>query len=198
VPGQTVIQQVELLYEAGVVDTPLPVTSEDPPAEASAAVAAPLESQGWREVDETAPEFGQAEASAAVFLEEEDAFAPGEFDVTAVFEVDPPDESAYPKLFGRDELDQVAFFHEPYYTLVEVAPFEPLLTEPGRAPTTPEVDDSRPRQYVFMVRDLGSLREPAAYITLGSGIVFFAMVFFLNRRDRIVAVNLERKAVAAA
>jgi hypothetical protein len=49
-----------------------------------------------------------------------------------------------------------------------------------------------------MVRDLGSLREPAAYITLGSGIVFFAMVFFLNRRDRIVAVNLERKAVVAA
>ena len=72
---------------------------------------------------ESAPEFGQAEASAGVFLEEEGAFGPGEFDVTAVYEIDPPHESAYPKLGPNGEFDQLAFFHKPYYTLVEVAPY---------------------------------------------------------------------------
>ena len=104
---------------------------------------------------------------------------------------------AYPKPFG-DELDQIAFWHKPYYTLVEVAPFEPLRTEPGRAPTTPEIDTSQPRQYVYMIRNLGSLREPAAYICIGSTIVFLALCGLLHRRDRFVAQNLSRKALASA
>jgi hypothetical protein len=133
-----------------------------------------------------------------VFLEEEGAFAPGEFDVTAVYEIDPPKESAYPKLGPNGEFDQLAFFHKSYYTLVEVAPYEPLRNEPGRAPTAPRIDTSQQRQYVYMIRDLGSLREPAAYITIGSTIMFLAMCFLLHRRDRIVAENLRRKAAVAS
>lgn len=198
VQGRTVIQQVDLLYQAGVLDDPVDVTSATEPTVAAQAVADQLASQGWSRVEESAPEFGQAEASASVFLDEEGAFGPGEFDVTAVYEVDPPHESAYPKLGPNGEFDQLAFFHKPYYTLVEVAPYQPLLTEPGRAPIAPEIDSTRQRQYVYMIRDLGSLREPPAYIAIGSTIVFLGMCFLLHRRDRFVAANLARKAVAAA
>jgi hypothetical protein len=198
VQGRTVIQEVDLLYQAGVLDEPIDVTADSDPAEASAAVAEQLDRQGWEEVDQAAPEFGQAQASAEVFLEEEGAFEPGDFAVTAIFEVNPPAESAYPKLGPNGEFDQIAFFHKPYYALVEVAPYEPLLEEPGRAPTPPEVDENRQRQYVYMIRDLGSLREPAAYITIGSTIAFLGLCFLLHRRDRFVAQNLARKAVAAA
>jgi hypothetical protein len=197
VAGSTVIQEVDLLYQAGVIDQPLDVTEDDDPEEAAAAVRAQLESQGWSIVEASAPEFGQAEASAAVFLEEEGAFAPGEFRVTNVYEVNPPKESAWPKLGPNGEFDQLAFFHEEYFTVVEVAPLVELREEPGRAPLAPEIDESRPRQYVFMIRDLGSLREPAAYITIGSTIVFLAMCWLLHRRDKLVAVNLAKKAVAA-
>ncbi len=198
VQGRTVIQQVDLLYQAGVLDDPIDVTSETESTVAAEAVANQLASQGWTRLAESAPEFGQAEASASVFLDEEGAFGPGEFDVTAVYEVDPPHESAYPKLGPNGEFDQIAFFHKPYYTLVEVAPYQPLLTEPGRAPTAPEIDTSRQRQYVYMIRDLGSLRQPSAYIAIGSTIVFLSMCFLLHRRDRFVAANLARKAVAVA
>jgi hypothetical protein len=198
VPGRTVIQEVDLLYQAGVLDQPVDVTSQTESTIVAEAVADQLADQGWNRVADSAPEFGQAEASAAVFLEEEGAFEPGEFDVTAVYEVDPPHESAYPKLGPNGEFDQIAFFHKPYYTLVEVAPYTPLLTEPGRAPTAPKIDTSRQRQYVYMIRDLGSLRQPAAYIMIGSTIVFLAMCFLLHRRDRFVAANLARKAIASA
>lgn len=197
VSGSTVIQEVDLLYQAGALDEPIAVTADDDPAEAAAAVAAQLERQGWSTVESSEPAFGQAEASAAVFLEEEGAFAAGEFQVTNVYEVDPPHESAWPKLGPNGEFDQLAFFHKPYYTLVEVAPLVELREEPGRAPLQPEIDTDRQRQYVYMIRDLGSLRQPAAYITLGSTIMFLAMCWALHRRDRIVAENLAKKAAAA-
>lgn len=195
IPGKTVIQEVDLLFQAGVLDDPIDVGDNAAPNLASAAVAAQLADQGWDQVGESAPEFGQAVASAGVFLEEEDALGPGEFGVTAVYEVDPPDESAYPKLGPNGEFDQIAFFHKPYYTLVEVAPYEELRAEEGRAPIAPVIDESQPRQYVYMVRDLGSLREPAAYITIGSTLMFLVLCFFLHRRDRFVAENRARKAL---
>lgn len=198
VEGRTVIQEVDLLHDAGVLDEPLQgVTPETTPPEASDALRTQILGQGWDEIESSAPEFGQAQASAEVFLEEEGAFVPGEYAVIAVYEVDPPDESAWPKLGPNGEFDQLAFWHKPYYTLVEVAPYQPLLTEPGRAPIAPEIDDERQRQYVYMIRDLGNLRQPAAFITIGSTIVFLAFCWLLHRRDRFVAVNLARKAAVA-
>lgn len=194
VPGRTVIQEVDLLHEAGVLDRPIEFTESDDSVAAAAGLQQQLDDEGWRRVAESAPEFGQAEAAASVFLEEEGALSAGEFDVTNVYEIGG---EAYPKPLG-DELDQIAFWHHPYYTLVEVAPYVPLRNEPGRAPTPPEIDTSMQRQYVYMVRDLGSLREPAAYICMGSTIVFLALCWVLHRRDRFVAENLNRKALASA
>ena len=45
--------------------------------------------------------------------------------------------------------------------MVEVAPLVPMRTEPGRAPAAAEIDTTRQHQYVYMVRDLGALRQPA-------------------------------------
>jgi hypothetical protein len=196
VEGRTVIQQVDLLYQAGVLDAPITVGDTTDSAKTATALEMQLEAEGWSRVADSAPEFGQAEASAGVFLEEEGALGPGEFDVTAVYEVDPPKESAFPKLGPNGEFDQIAFFHKPYYTLVEVAPFQELRSEAGRAPIPPKVDETQPRQYVYMIRDLGSLREPSAYITIGSTLMFLALCFVLHRRDRFVAENRARKALA--
>jgi hypothetical protein len=198
VPGRTVIQEVDLLFQAGVLDEPIDVDSSTDATVAAAAVQAQLESQGWYQVEGSAPEFGQAEASAGVFLEEEGSFGPGEFAVTAVYEVDPPHESAYPKLGPNGEFDQIAFFHKPYYTLVEVAPYQELRDEDGRAPIPPKIDDAQQRQYVYMIRDLGSLREPSAYITIGSTLMFLVLCWSLHRRDRIVAENRSRKSLVPA
>lgn len=191
VPGRTVIQETDFLHQAGVFENQITFETDRPAVEVAEDVRQQFVDEGWRVVPDTEPAFGQAESSATVFLEEEGAFAPGEFDVTHVYEVGG---EAYPKLFGLDALDQIAFLHTPYYTVVEVAPYLPLREEPGRAPTAPEIDESRNRQYVYMIRDLGSRREPAAYITIGSTIVFLALAWMLHRRDRIVAENLSRRA----
>lgn len=195
VPGRTVIQEPDALYQAGVLENKLGLTGSENPVQAADAVFDSFTEEGWRVLGESEPAFGQAAASAAVFLEEEEAFAAGEFKVTNVFEIGG---EAYPKLFGIDALDQIAFLHKPYYTVVEVAPYVPLRTEPGRAPAAPQVDNSRSTQYVYMLRDLGSRREPAAMITIGSTIVFLALAWMLHRRDRFVAENLARKAELTA
>lgn len=195
VPGRTVIQDPDGLFQAGVFEQRLAVSADAPLDVLADGIVDQFVDEGWRVVGEAEPAFGQAEASATVFLEEEGALAPGEFDVTHVYEVGG---EAYPKLFGLDALDQIAFFHKPYYTVVEVAPYLPLREEPGRAPSPPEIDTSRERQYVYMIRDLGSRREPAALITIGSTIVFLALCWMLHRRDRFVAENLERKAIATS
>jgi hypothetical protein len=46
-----------------------------------------------------------------------------------------------------------------------------------------------------MLRDLGSRRQPAAFITLGSGLIFGVLCMMLHRRDQVVALN--RSAVPA-
>ncbi len=106
-------------------------------------------------------------------------FATGEFQVVSVFDTGG---ERYPKI--GDSLDFLAFFHKPHYAVVEVAPLEQLRAEPGRAPTPPEIDTTRQHQYVYMVRDLGARRQPAALITLGSTIVFLLLCWMLHRRDR--------------
>ena len=191
VPGRTVIQDAGDLYQSGVLENRLNLTDGADPAAINTVVYGGFIAEEWRVLGESEPAFGQAAASAGVFLEEEGAFDPGTFKVTNVFEIGG---EAYPKIFGLDALDQIAFFHKPYYTVVEVAPYVPLRTEPGRAPAAPEVDSSQEAQYVYMIRDLGSRREPAALITIGSTIVFLALAWMLHRRDRFVAENLARKA----
>jgi hypothetical protein len=194
VPGRTVVQDVGALYTAGILDSRIDVPEDATPAERADAVQAQLSEEGWRRIEESEPAFGQAASSAGVFLEETGAFeTAGDFVVTSVFE---QGGERWPKI--NDSLDQLAFFHDPLYALVEVAPVEPLRDEPGRAPTPAQVDETVDRQYVYMIRNLGARRQPAAAISIGSGIVFLGMCALLHRRDRLVAENLKAKALVAA
>ncbi len=90
----------------------------------------------------------------------------------------------------NDSLDFFAFFHEPHYVVAEAAPFVQVRDEPGRAPVSPEIDETRQRQYVYMIRDLGARRQPAVVLTLGGGAIFFALCFLLHRRERHLQENL--------
>lgn len=195
VAGRTVIQQVDLLDDAGVVDRPIDIPDGDTPAQASTIAGEVITSDGWLAVPSSDPAFGQAVTSATTFLIEEGAFAGGDFAVTNMYQTPPPEETAYPRI---GSFDLFAFWHKPYYALIEVAPYTPVLTEPGRAPVAPEINPEGQRQYVYMIRNLGSVREPAALMCIGSTIIFLVLVWMLNRRDRFAAENLSRKAIAAA
>jgi hypothetical protein len=184
VEGSTVIQDADALYTSGVLENPVDLTGVETYAEQADVVLEAFVDEGWDIVAESEPAFGQAASAAGVFIEEEEAFDAGEYQVTNVVETGG---DRYPKI--NETLDFFAFFHEPHYSVAEVAALEPLRTEPGRAPTAPQIDQSRQRQYVYMVRDLGARRQPAAAITIGSTIVFLALCFMLHRRDRYVAQN---------
>jgi hypothetical protein len=66
----------------------------------------------------------------------------------------------------------------------------PQRVEPGRAPARPVIDENQPHRYLLMIRDLGSRRQPAAFITIGSAIVFAILCWLLHRRDRFVRQNV--------
>ena len=160
------------------------------------AVGDVLIDDGYIVLDSSSPAFGQAQTSASEFLEEEDAFGNQEFVIERIFDIGG---DRYPLLFNNESLDFVAFFHEPHYVLAEAAPIEAVREAPGRAPALDVVDDTQPRQYVYMIRDLGARRQPAVVLTIGGGLIFLALCYLLHRRDKILEENLsESKAVATA
>ena len=159
-PGKTVIQDTAALRSAGVLDT-LPTIPEGSSfREEADLVAEQFVDEGWVQLEESEPSFGQAGSAAGELLVETDTFANGEFKVERVFDTGG---ERFPKI--NDSLDFLAFFHRPHHAVVEVAPLEQLQAEPGRAPTPPEIDTTRQHQYVYMIRDLGARRQPAALIT---------------------------------
>jgi hypothetical protein len=185
VPGRTVIQDSASLTAAGVLDEPVRVPDDASPTQEAELVAAQFENEGWELLDASSPEYGQAFAAAQTFIEETGAFEAGQYVATAVYDIGG---ERYPKI--GDSLDFLAFFHAARYVAVEVAPIEPTRTEPGRAPASAIIDESRPRQYVYMVRDLGARRQPALVLTLGGGIIFVTLCWLLHRRDATVRRNL--------
>ncbi len=100
----------------------------------------------------------------------------------------------WPKI--NESLDFIAFFHRPHFSLVEVAPVVPQRTEPGRAPARPVVDETQPRRYVHMIRDLGTKRQPAIFITIGSTIIFLLLCQILHKRDLNLQQNLQEQSPA--
>jgi len=193
VSGRTVLQDVTALNQSGAVDGVITVDPEANPVEQGLAIEEQLIGAGWTEVAESDATFGQAGASASVFIEESGAFAAGEYRVANVFDIGG---RRYPNFFdGR--FDYFAFFHEPRFALVQVEPLVTQRTEPGRAPAPPQVDETRPSQYVYMVRDLGARRQPAAFITIGSTILFLISCWLLHRRDKRVMINRGQLALPA-
>jgi hypothetical protein len=187
VPGSTILQDVDSLGAAGVLDPNADVPDDATPTESAEIVRDTFLDQGWVVLDPASPAFGQAQAAATELLVEEEAFAAGQFAIVEVFDIGG---ESYPKI--NDTLDFFAFRHTPHYVVAEAAAYEPVRVEPGRAPATPVIDDDVPRQYVYMVRDLGARRQPPAVLTIGAGAVFLALCYLLNRRDRIRKQNLDQ------
>ena len=178
VPGRTVLQDTDALYQAGVFEQRVEVPEDASFSEEAEIVASEFAAEGWELLSEDAPAFGQAAAAAGEFLEETGTFAAGEYQAERVFDTGG---ERYPMI---GNFDLFAFFHKPHYVVVEVAALVPTRTEAGRAPPAPTIDETRQRQYVYMIRDLGARRQPAAFVTLGSGLIFLTGCWLLHRRDR--------------
>jgi hypothetical protein len=185
VAGSAVLQDVNALGAAGVLNPNAVVPDGSTPTESADLVRSTFLDQDWTVLDKASPAFGQAQAAATEILVAEEAFAAGQFEIVEVFDTGG---DRYPKI--NDTLDFLAFRHEPHYVVAEAAAFVPVRNEPGRAPVRPEIDENRQREYVYMVRDLGARRQPPAVLMVGAGLIFFALCYLLNRRDRNRKVNL--------
>jgi hypothetical protein len=188
VAGRTVLQDSAALQQAQVLAVPVEVPDETSYADEADLVASQLESEGWGVVDPSSTTAGQAGAAAGEFLEETGALEAGDFQVTRVFDIGG---DRYPMIGAFDLL---AIRHEPRYALVEVAPVEPTRAEPGRAPASSQIDESQPRQYVYMIRDLGARRQPAFVLMIGATIIFLTLCWLLHQRDVRVRTNRSQPA----
>ncbi len=156
-------------------------------SEAAESARQSLQDAGWNLLGEDDPQRGQAIASADEIVQHEfELYAAGDY--VAISVLDRGGER-WPNWFG-DSLDFFALRHTPHYALVEIAPVVPQRTEPGRAPAAPVIDETQPHQYVLMVRDLGSKRQPATFLTLGASLIFGATCWMLHRRDKTVAKHI--------
>ena len=192
VGNNTVIREPGLLSDVGVVGDPIVVSGTNATSDA-AEVSEQLRAGGWEKLDSALPAYQQAGSAGGVMLEESGAFAAGEFVGVSVYA---KGGERWPILFDG-KIDYLAFFHEPHYSLVEIAPLVPQRTEPGRAPARAVIDTERPHEYVYMIRDLGSKRVPAAIITITSLIIFLLLCWMLHTRDRRVEENRSAKALPA-
>lgn len=189
----TIVRDAGQLATAEVVEQPFELSASATPAEIAQQAATGLESEGWQLLPEDDRSRGQAIAAADEIIQvESKLYAAGEYEAVAVYK---RGGERYPKL--GDSIDFVAFLHKPRYALVEIVPVVPQRAEPGRAPARPVIDDTQPHQYVMMIRDLGSKRQPAALITIGSTILFAIFCWLLHRRDRLVAAHRSGEIVQA-
>ncbi len=181
----SIIRDGTLLSSAEVIDVPIKIAAGASPAEVAATVKKQLEAEQWVRLDDTDPRRGQAAASADDIIQNKaKEFAAGEYVTLSVY--DRGGERS-PKI--NESLDFLAFRHAPRYALVELAPLLPQRAEPARAPAKPVIDSSQPHRYLLMIRDLGTKRQPAIFITLGSSLIFGILCLLLHRRDRFVLAN---------
>lgn len=192
ISGRTVLT-TGTINDSGALDAPVVIDPNADATAAASAVDAQFVKDGWKKLESSVPSYQQAGAAAGTLLEEAGALAAGEFQVLNVFD---KGGQRSPQPFGS-RFDFLAFFHKPHYAVVEVAPLVKQRDEPGRAPAKPEIDTSRPHQYVYMIRDLGAKRKPAGFITVGSLAVFLMLCYLLHTRDRRVLANRSARAIPA-
>ncbi|GBL20691.1 hypothetical protein EMGBS4_07510 [Acidimicrobiaceae bacterium] len=188
----TIVREASLLQGAEILESPLKLTGDV--VSDSSTVASALQNQGWVLLEESDPRRGQAVAASDEIIQKEaEELVAGEYLSLAVYD---KGGERWPKI--NESLDFVAFFHKPHFALVEVAPVLPQRSEPGRAPARPVVDETQPHRYIHMVRDLGSKRQPAIFITIGSSIIFLLLCRILHNRDLKLQKNLKEQSPAKA
>ena len=189
----SIVREGPRLLDAEVLDSPVVIEGEASYSEIASATQEALIADGWDKLPDDDQGRGQAVAAADEIVQiEAELYAAGEYQAVAVYT---RGGERWPKI--GDEVDFLAFFHKPHYAVVEIAPVIPQRNEPGRAPARPVIDESQPHQYVVMLRDLGTKRQPAAFITIGSTIIFLVCCWMLHRRDRILTRHVSGAVVPA-
>lgn len=182
----SIVRDARLLDRAEVIGAPIKIDAGATPTDVAKAAQAEIIAAGWTKLDDADPRRGQAVASADDIIQNKaKEYAAGEYTAVAVYD---RGGERWPKI--SDSVDFTAFLHKPRYALVELASLVPQRTEPGRAPARPVVDEGQPHRYLLMIRDLGSKRQPAVFITIGSTIIFLILCWLLHRRDRFVKENV--------
>lgn len=190
----TIVSDVSLLPQAEVLANSVKISQDAPPVDAAAVGAEALQKENWKVLPIDDKGRGQSIAAADEIIQvEAELYSGGEYQAVAVYD---RGGERYPKI--GDKLDFLAFFHKPHYAIVEIAALVPQRVEPGRAPARPVIDESKPHQYVVMIRDLGTKRQPALLVTSGSGIFFLICCWMLHRRDSTLAANLATPVPAVA
>ncbi len=184
VQNNAILLDPSAVFAAGVVTKPVSVAADAPFPDQASAIQKSLLANGWRQLGESDASFGQSASSAGVVVEKDGTLKAGQYKVVSVFD---KGGERYPKI--GESVDFLAFIHKPHWIVVEVAGLVPQRSEPGRAPARAEIDVTQSHRYVYMIRDLGNKRVPAALIAFGSAIVFFACCYLLHVRDRRVLVN---------
>lgn len=182
----SIVRDARLLDRAEVIGAPIKIDSGATPTDVAKAAQAEIVAAGWTKLDDADPRRGQAVASADDIIQNKaKEYAAGEYTAVAVYD---RGGERWPKI--SDSIDFTALLHKPRYALVELASLVPQRTEPGRAPARPVIDNEQPHRYLLMIRDLGSKRQPAVFITIGSTIIFLILCWLLHRRDRFLKENI--------
>lgn len=162
--------------------------------------------RGWEEVVEGDPARGDAQATAdAVLAPPADSGERGRFATVDEYVA----VGAYTRGGKRHLLQvvdgkackylRVCIQHTAHWFVIQVQPVkkttetfiksgvETTREVVARGPDgKPIVDTAAPVSSVIMVRDLGSLRQPAWVLTISAGLLFALSVLSLHRRDRAV------------
>lgn len=149
-----------------------------------------LDFNGWKLQSSSAA--GEAIATADAFLVSDPAtpFYGGSSD--DFFVLDTFQKGGKPKR-GSDGIgdrvwneirNTIVFWHPTNTVVVSVAPTLDKELVPGEAPPFPEIDSEGQIINVVMVRNLGTLRLPAALTTIGSALAFLGLCYMLHQRDK--------------
>ena len=188
VPGRTVLQDTAALYQAGVFDQPVEVPEGLTYLEEAALVADEFlnEVGGDRR---GGAELRPGSSAAGVFLEETGAFAAGEFQAVNVFDT----RRRRALLIAASTCWRSGTSRT---TSSSRSPPERARTEAGQASAAADRRGLRQHQYVYMVRNLGTRRQPAFVLTIGAGLIFHPC-WLLHRRERVLTTNRSTALVPA-
>jgi len=79
------------------------------------------------------------------------------------------------------------FWHEPRYAAIQFCTLfdlDPVFDDPNADVVDPECDPAEPTRWLILERDYGSLRLPAVFYTLVSGLLFGLTLYALHIKER--------------
>ena len=92
---------------------------------------------------------------------------------------------------GGGKTGPLELWHRPLHAVMVLQDVKEVEVAPGQPSPPPEADPAAQPHYVVLVRDLGALRQPPLFMTLGFGIIFAISLVVMHRNER--AQQLEER-----